>query len=256
MSSYRTDTFRLFTAKSKVKCKAKTLEQRLTRARKKYEQLLAESFCQKFFLKFRVTIFGSSRIKNPHSEFYKFVFRLTRSLGQTFPVDIVTGGGGGLMLAASSGLRAAQKESPQAGQNIGVLADLKNEIGRNWALDVKENFAYFSTRLEEFIRISNGIYLAPGGLGTLLETLMFLQLKQKNILESSFPILAHPFWQPIFNPAINSMFDFRLLTKQTTLISVEDREMVKFTKSVPEITKIFRKSYEDWLKLKKTHVGR
>ena len=46
------------------------------------------------------------------------------------------------------------------------------------SLDIKRNHRRFSSRLDEFIRISHAVVVTPGGIGTLLELLFTWQLIQ------------------------------------------------------------------------------
>ena len=59
--------------------------------------------------KFRVTIFGSSRMKKSDKE-YKEVYKLAKMIGKR-GIDLVTGGGPGIMKSASAGHRAGTKKT-------------------------------------------------------------------------------------------------------------------------------------------------
>lgn len=230
-------------------------EEKLDRAQKNYERALEKSFPFHFFDSYRVTIFGSSMVENKNSSEFQFIEQLAKKLGEEVQVDIVTGGGGGLMLAANKGLEKAKetfaKNHKKASfQNYGIRVSLPNEIGRNDRLDVVEDFENFSTRLEEFVRTSNAVYLAPGGFGTDLEAAMFVQLKQRWKIEPDFPILAHPFWKNIYEKENQLMFDTRVKNGNAPLIDAVDKNLLRYSKDVNEIVRILKKHHHIWQKLR------
>ncbi len=259
MSSYRIDNLAKFKKAKKIalsKKAAAEIEKELFKTRQKYEVLLGKSFAPSYFENFRITIFGSGLLSDEDVEYFNFVKKLTEKLGEEMQVDIVTGGGGGLMLAANCGLEEAKIELKKKHKKIlchnrGIKVNLANEFGRNKKLDVIENFQNFSTRLEEFVRTSNGIYLAPGGFGTDLEASMFVQLKQRWKLEEDFPILAHPFWKPIFEHENQILFDKQIENGRTPFITKSDKKIIFYTKNLNEIVKTFKKSFRGWKKLRK-----
>ena len=213
------------------------------------------SFPFHYFSSYRITIFGSSAIEDASSEEFKFVQQLAQKLGEEMQIDIVTGGGGGLMLAANEGLENAKKlfrknHKKVLFQNYGIRVSLPNEIGRNDTLDIIEDFENFSTRLEEFVRTSNAVYLAPGGFGTDLEAAMFVQLKQRWKLEPDFPILAHPFWAEVYEREERLMFDGRVKNGCAPLIDAADKTLIEYSKNIPEIVKTFKKHHHAWQKLR------
>jgi len=230
---------------------AKELEEKLGETTKKYEQLLRKTFLASYLDNYRVAIFGSSRVES-ESDTFHFVKNLTCRIGSEIDADIVTGGGGGLMLAANLGLEKAQQcRKDSRSKNLGIMVDLEHEEGRNNCLDATRKFENFSTRLESFVRSSNAIYIAPGGIGTDLEAAMFMQIKQLKKLEPTFPILAHPFWKPIFNYENGLMYQKRIKNGRTTLISKNDLTLIHFTDNLKEIVHILKASYNGWLRLRK-----
>jgi len=259
MPAYRIATLeKLKNDKSIVlsRSKAKRINDSLESSRKRYEKSLFDSFPYSYLESFRITIFGSGLFEEQDSEYFHFVTHLTKKLGKEMQVDIVTGGGGGLMLAANEGLEAAKAELKKEHRTIhcknrGIRADLPHELGRNERLDVVEEYRNFSTRIEEFVRTSNGIYLAPGGIGTDLEASMFIQMKQRWKLEADFPILAHPFWRPIFEHENKIMFDDQIKKGHTPFITKDDLNIVHYTTDLDEIVKIFQKQYKAWEALRK-----
>lgn len=121
---------------------------------------------------YRVCIFGSARI-GPSSVIYRQVEELAAALAKE-GVDIVTGGGPGLMEAANKGAKAAAVGA----RSIGLPIDLPFETDANSHLDVKSQHRRFSSRLDEFMRLSHAVVVVPGGIGTLLEFLYTWQLLQ------------------------------------------------------------------------------
>lgn len=124
--------------------------------------------------RFRVVIFGSARI-GPQDEAYQQVQRIAHVLAE-HNIDIVTGGGPGLMEAANRGV---QEMAQRLAQSYGLPLDIPslNEPA-NRHLDIKSSHRRFSLRLDEFMRLSNAVLVAPGGIGTMLELMYVWQLLQ------------------------------------------------------------------------------
>ena len=138
---------------------------------------------------FRVCIFGSARI-TPDSPFYTQVYDLAKALSSQ-GIDVVTGGGPGLMEAANKGARQGANQS----RSIGLPIDLPFETDANSHLDVKRQHRRFSSRLDEFMRISHAVVMTPGGIGTCLEFLYTWQLLQVgHIKPRPVILLGERFW--------------------------------------------------------------
>ncbi|MFK7823149.1 MAG: LOG family protein [Oligoflexales bacterium] len=121
---------------------------------------------------YRVSIFGSARLQ-PDTPAYKEVYDLAFQLAMR-GIDIVTGGGPGLMDAANKGA----KDGGQKSRSIGLPIELPFESDANSHLDVKRQHKRFSSRLDEFMRISHAVVVTPGGIGTILELFYTWQLIQ------------------------------------------------------------------------------
>src|SRR5207248_7224452 len=140
---------------------------------------------------FRVCIFGSARIR-PDDPTYETVRCLARSLGE-LGIDIVTGGGPGLMEAASIGVQEARN---RGSLSYGLPIDLPAlREAANKHLDIKSEHRRFASRLDEFMRLSHAVIVAPGGIGTLLELMYVWQLLQVGMVEPRPVILlGRAFW--------------------------------------------------------------
>ena len=133
---------------------------------------------------FRVSIFGSARIKKGTREYNK-VYNFAKLLGSE-GIDIITGGGPGLMEAANSGHQAGRKDSKT--YSIGLNIQLPTEQSPNKSLDIVYEFKRFSKRLDKFMLLSNAVVIAPGGVGTLLEFFYTWQLVQTEKI-NNIPII-------------------------------------------------------------------
>lgn len=132
---------------------------------------------------FRVCIFGSARIRR-RDVTWQTVFRLARALAKV-GIDVVTGGGPGLMEAANFGLREATKDVAGGhAMGYGLPLDIPSlREPANNHLDIKSAHQRFSTRLDEFMRLSHAVVVAPGGIGTLLELMYVWQLVQIGLIQ-------------------------------------------------------------------------
>ena len=140
---------------------------------------------------FRVCIFGSARIKSEDP-----IYQMVRTLACTLArlgIDVVTGGGPGLMEAANLG----EKDAHAAGVlSIGlpILLPHRRELA-NKHLDIKMEHRRFSSRLDEFMRLSHAVIVAPGGIGTLLELSYVWQLVQVELIAPrTIVLLGRDFW--------------------------------------------------------------
>lgn len=171
---------------------------------------------------YRVCIFGSARIK-ADSKNYKDVHELAYNLAQ-LGCDIVTGGGPGLMEAANAGARKAGNAS----RSFGLAIELPFESDANSHLDVEYQHRRFSSRLDEFMRMSQAVVMTPGGIGTLLELFYTWQLLQvEHISERPIYLLGSDYWNGILKwlkevPLSQGLLDTEDFNKLIVCDSVED----------------------------------
>ncbi len=184
---------------------------------------------------YRVSIFGSARIDEASVNYSK-VYDLAYQLGIR-GIDVVTGGGPGLMAAANKGAKAAGK----AGRSIGLAIDLPFEIKANEHLDVTRQHKRFSSRLDEFMRISHAIVVTPGGVGTLLEFLFTWQVLQ----------VSHKDFKPIFLLEGDGMWAelmnwFRKWVESNGLMLKEDFRFITLCSNVAEVVAAIEHKHLDF----------
>lgn len=177
---------------------------------------------------YRVSIFGSARIK-PDTKEYKGVYTLAKELAEN-GADIVTGGGPGLMEAANAGVKEG---SSSKSKSFGIRIDLPFEATPNEHLDIKFYHKRFSSRLDEFMRISHAVVVTPGGIGTLLELLYTWQLIQVNHISSRPIILVGDMWNGFFDWIKSEPLKAQLLDKA-------DLDNIIIVKNVHEVTKLLK----------------
>src|SRR5262245_36317433 len=161
--------------------------------------------------RYRVTIFGSARTK-PGSFTYEETKRAAAELAK-LGCDIITGGGPGLMQAANEG---AVDPSGQV-QSVGIRVDLPFEQDINSFVSEAFEHRTFFTRLHQFVLTSDAYIVAPGGIGTVLETLMIWQLLQVNHLKDTPLLLVGRMW-----PGLIEWGRTAMLSYDPPLAGVED----------------------------------
>ncbi len=185
---------------------------------------------------YRCCIFGSARLK-PETKVYNDVAELAR-LVAGIGLDILTGGGPGLMEAANKGAKLGQKEKKTKSRSLGITIQLDFEPLPNSHLDVKRHHHRFSSRLDDFMRLSNCIICTPGGIGTLLELYFSWQLIQvKHIDMRPIILMDRGFW----NGIIEWM---KAVPLARGLISPPDFDFVKIVDSPKEAFDLVAKDYE------------
>ena len=185
---------------------------------------------------FRVCIFGSARIK-PDDEIYKATFDLACMLGKE-GIDVLTGGGPGLMEAANKGVHAGREEGSTKSKSFGISIDLGAIEALNEHLDIKHHHKKFSSRLDDFMRLSNVVVVNPGGIGTLLELYFSWQLIQVGHLpERPIILLGRQFWAGL----LQWMKDVQV-TRQ--LVSPGDMRWIEIVDTAEEAMSVVRKEHE------------
>ena len=138
--------------------------------------------------RYRVTIFGSARAK-PGTIAYEETKRVSKALAE-MGCDIITGGGPGLMQAANEGVKLAGDSA----RSVGIRVDLPFEQDVNPFVELAFEHKTFFTRLHHFVLASDAFIVAPGGIGTVLETTLIWQLLQVRHLDSTPLILVGKMW--------------------------------------------------------------
>ncbi len=186
---------------------------------------------------FRVTIFGSARIKRG-TLIYNQLRKLARLLGER-GIDVVTGGGPGLMEAANQGHKIGSKKT--GARSIGIGIKLPSEQGFNKHLDIKKEFKKFSRRLDVFMALSNVVVVAPGGVGTLLELFYTWQLVQVKRIKNIPIIMLGKQW-----PALIKWF--KKYPLKSKFFEKKDINLLFLAKDCDETIKIIDKAYKGYKK--------
>ena len=185
--------------------------------------------------RYRVAIFGSARAK-PGTPVYEEVKRVAAAFA-AMGCDIVTGGGPGLMQAANEGAAAA---GPGAG-STGIRIELPFEQEVNPFVHQAFEHKTFFTRLHHFVLASDAFVVVPGGIGTVLETLMIWQLLQVRHVEHVPLILVGKMWRGLVEWTEKSMLDPRL-----HLANAEDLQIPQCVDAADEAIEVVRKLHAKW----------
>src|SRR6516162_1498884 len=187
--------------------------------------------------RYRVTIFGSARVK-AGTFGYEETKRAAAALA-AMGCDIITGGGPGLMQAANEGAAAA----PERAQSVGIRVDLPFEQNVNAFVSQAFEHRTFFTRLHQFVLTSDAFIVAPGGIGTVLETMMIWQLLQVRHLRDIPLILVGRMWPGLVEWVRESM-----LSTDPPLANPEDVSIPRCVVSGNEAIAVLREHRERWLR--------
>jgi uncharacterized protein (TIGR00730 family) len=186
--------------------------------------------------RYRVAIFGSARAR-PGTFVYEEVKRAAAAL-TGMGCDIVTGGGPGLMQAANEGAASAG-----GGQrSMGIRVELPFEQKANPFVEQVFRHKTFFSRLHHFVIASDAFVVAPGGIGTVLETLMIWQLLQVRHVEDVPLILVGPMWRDLVEWAGMSMLsdaDLRMADRK-------DLDIPRCLDSADEAIALLREEHARW----------
>jgi uncharacterized protein (TIGR00730 family) len=185
--------------------------------------------------RYRVTIFGSARAK-AGTFGYEETKRLAAALAE-MGCDIITGGGPGLMQAANEGAASA----PDRAQSVGIRVDLPFEQEVNAFVTEAFEHRTFFTRLHQFVLTSDAFIVAPGGIGTVLETMMIWQLLQVRHLQDTPLILVGKMWPGLIEWARSSM-----LAIDPPLANPEDMTIPRCAANADEAVALIREHQRLW----------
>ena len=178
--------------------------------------------------RYRVTIFGSARAK-PGTIAYEETKRAAKMLAE-MGCDIITGGGPGLMQAANAGVDLAGEA-----KSMGIRVDLPFEQEVNPFVELAFEHKTFFTRLHHFVLASDAFIVAPGGIGTVLETMMIWQLLQVRHLEHTPLIMVGKMWPGLIEWVRDAMLSF-----ETPLIDAADVDIPVCVANADEAIAIIR----------------
>jgi uncharacterized protein (TIGR00730 family) len=193
---------------------------------------------------YRVCMFGSARIK-PDTDAYRDVYTLARYLAWE-GIDILTGGGPGLMEAANKGAKLGQEEKKTKSLSFGLSIQLEFEPEPNKHLDVKRHHQKFSSRLDDFMRLSHSIIVTPGGIGTCLELFFAWQLIQvKHMTPRPIVLLDKVFWTGMINW-------LKEMPLARNLLGAKDFDNLKIVDTPEEAFEIISTHYKEFRKKAKS----
>jgi uncharacterized protein (TIGR00730 family) len=187
--------------------------------------------------RYRVTIFGSARAQ-PGTPVYQEVKRLAAALTQ-MGCDIVTGGGPGLMQAANEGAQEADAEDRT--RSVGIRVDLPFEQDVNPFVEQAFQHRTFFTRLHHFVLASDAFVVMPGGIGSVLETVMIWQLLQVRHIRDTPLLLVGAMWADLVEWARRHM-----LAVQPPLANPEDMTIPRCLATADEAISVLREHHERW----------
>ncbi len=185
---------------------------------------------------FRVSIFGSARIK-PDEQAYLDTFNLAKEVGK-WGVDLINGGGPGLMEAASLGHKAG--DTKNRAHCIGLNIVLPFEQKANPGLEFLDSHELFSTRLDEFMLLSNAVVVMSGGIGTCLELFYTWQLLQVKHVSHMPVILVGKMWRKL----VDWIIDYPLRDKLMDAADLNFIVVVDNWKQAAKVLKQAKKRHE------------
>ena len=132
--------------------------------------------------------------------------------------------------------------APERAQSVGIRVDLPFEQEVNAFVTQAFEHRTFFTRLHQFVLASDAFIVAPGGIGTVLETMMIWQLLQVGHLRGTPLILVGTMWPGLVEWARESMLAF-----DPPLANAEDMTIPHCVANADEAIAIIRTHHGQWL---------
>ncbi|HUK62477.1 MAG TPA: LOG family protein [Dongiaceae bacterium] len=128
-------------------------------------------------------------------------------------------------------------------RSVGIRVDLPFEQEVNAFVSEAFEHRTFFTRLHQFVIASDAFVVAPGGIGTVLETLMVWQLLQVRHLEDTPLVLVGKMWPGLVKWARDSM-----LVTDPPLAGAADLTIPRCVKDADQAVAIIRAHHARWLR--------
>jgi uncharacterized protein (TIGR00730 family) len=187
--------------------------------------------------RYRVTIFGSARVPKDH-----WVYQAVRDVAAELTrldCDIITGGGPGLMQAANEGVHLANPDAQTGSMGIRVELPFEQDVNA-FVTEAFEHKTFF-TRLHHFVLVSDAFIVVPGGIGSVLETMMIWQLLQVQKLHDTPLILAGKMYAELVEWCKTNM-----LRADCPLASPQDMKIPVCVEDGPAIVRSIRDHHARW----------
>jgi len=126
-------------------------------------------------------------------------------------------------------------------QSIGIRVELPFEQEVNPFVEQAFEHEAFFTRLHQFVLVSDAYIVAPGGIGTVLESMMIWQLLQVRHLHDTPLIFAGPMWQGLVDWASQTM-----LRPGFELASAEDMKIPLCVAGADQALALIREHRARW----------
>ena len=167
-----------------------------------------------------ITVFGSARTP-VDDRYYQEAEKLGRLLAE-HGYGVITGGGGGIMEAAHKGAYNA------GGETVGLNIVLPHEQRPNPYQTCSLDFRYFFVRKVNFLKYAVGVFIFPGGFGTMDEFFESLTLVQTNkVNRIPLILVGREFWQGALEWVDKTLLEHKY-------ISPEDTELYHIVDSAEE----------------------
>ena len=143
---------------------------------------------------------------------------------------------------SDAGCERRRADSAAKPESIGIRVHLPFEQNVNPFVEQAYEHATFFTRLHQFVLMSDAYIVAPGGLGTVLESMMIWQLLQVRHLLDTPLIFAGPMWRGLVEWATANM-----LRPGFELARPEDMQIPCCVDTSAEAVAVIRDHHARWL---------
>ncbi len=130
-------------------------------------------------------------------------------------------------------------------QSVGIRVELPFEQNANAFVGQAFEHRTFFTRLHQFVLTSDAYIVAPGGVGTVLETMMIWQLLQVRHLHDTPLILVGRMWPGLVEWARTMMLSF-----EPPLANAADFAIPQCVAHADEAIAVIREHYSKWSEVK------